>query len=54
MRIRSLLLAASFAAGSLGFLATPAHAADASGCLTVHVNVNGSDVVNQTQCLPGQ
>lgn len=35
-----------------GLFAAPAANADPSGCITVHLNVNGQDLVNQTQCLP--
>ncbi len=38
--------------GSLVAFAPSAHAAGA--CVNVHIAANGSDVVNQQQCLPPQ
>jgi hypothetical protein len=49
--VASAIVAVAGMAGSFAFMATAAHA-DAGACLTAHVNVNGSDLVNQTNCLP--
>jgi len=48
--IASAVLAAASLGGSLVVFTPAAHA---DSCVSVHLNVNGQDVVNQTQCLPG-
>jgi hypothetical protein len=51
--MKKLLLAFAVAAcAAFGFAMSPAQAADPAGtlCGSVHVQVNGSDVVNQASC----
>ncbi len=55
--MRKLVLSAVVAAGAFGALASPAGAAPSGSlCGSIHVSVNGSDVVNQAMCqvLPPQ
>lgn len=52
--MRRLAVAIAVTITSLvGGIAAFAPAAHADSCVSVHLNVNGQDVVNQTQCLPG-
>jgi type 1 fimbria pilin len=48
--IIAVALAVSGLSGAGLLVAGSAHADGA--CVTAHVNINGSDVVNQTQCTP--
>jgi hypothetical protein len=48
MKVRSLLASAVLAVGSLIALAPSASASEV--CYSVHVNVNGGDVVNEAGC----
>ena len=47
--IASAVLTAASLGGTFVVFAPAAHASNA--CLTAHVNVNGSDLINQTQCV---